>query len=71
MHSQFVQDAYLMLVFDIMEPEEFGELLAIATAPVNLDSPRDQARRASARGTIRSLPNGIKILAYEEAVRKG
>ena len=52
-----------------LTPEEFGEVLATATAPPNLDSPREQARQASCRGRIVECVGGLQILHVEDMAR--
>ena len=44
-----------------LTPEQFGEVLAIATRPVTLETKWD-AERHTARCFIRSLSHGIELL---------
>lgn len=61
---------FLALEASGVTPEEFGERLAMATAPVNLDSVRARVVRASARSWFLGLPNGYKLLVLSERAER-
>lgn len=48
-------------------PEDFGERLAIATAPINLDDCKSRAQRASMRAWFLQLPYGYDIISHDLA----